>query len=159
MARFKGLSHFGITTNKKYFHHVGRGFVSRHSLFRVKIKVENLRFSPFQPIFVCFFRFLPPTYASTPLGRRTKNSVRNLTSPFAKNIRIETKELGFQAKTEFFPLFDAKSGLLSLFLVRQLLSFFIIWMNALYSAFHDQASCEGMTQDRSFDRLHAKLSS
>jgi len=34
----------------------------------------------------------------------------NLTSPFARNIKIELKELGFHLKTEFFPLFEAKSG-------------------------------------------------
>ena len=74
----KCVAYFGITANKKKnFINKGQEKTPAFSFAFSYFKVENLRFSPFKPIFVCFFRFLPPTYTSTPLGRRTKNSAQN----------------------------------------------------------------------------------
>ena len=64
----------------------GRSIVIKNSVSVVslcdfkEIKVENLRFSRFYRSFLFYFRFLPPTYLYTPLGRRTKISALN---PFA----------------------------------------------------------------------------
>ena len=44
-------------------------------------RLKTCGFLPFNFISVFFFRFLPPTYVYTPLGRRTENFPQNLVAP------------------------------------------------------------------------------
>ena len=80
-------------------------FSQKRSKF-LGIDVENLRFSPFRSNFCLLFPFPSLDVRKYASRSETKNSALNLTSPFARNIKIELKELGFQVKTEFFDLYS-----------------------------------------------------
>ena len=49
-----------------------------------RLRLKTYGFLPFNFISIFFFRFLPPTYVYTPLGRRTENFPQNLVAPLLR---------------------------------------------------------------------------
>ena len=68
----KGAVTFRHKRKQKIFFNRRAGGSSAATFICVEIKVENLRFSPSKPIFVCFFRSFRSTYVSTPHAQERK---------------------------------------------------------------------------------------